>query len=192
MRGGSWSASCSSAECPWRSHTDRSLELGVNPRQGVGNVLPGLTPSPKSLHFREESRTDAPSVASVSAPHGLLPGLSLRFRHLILTSAALFCASACASEDSRGGSGGVISREAFIQAYVELRVTALEADEDALPLEQRDEILGNLGLEEEDLLNFVEVRGRDVQYMRGVWEEVDSIMAARRQIPEPPDSRGTP
>lgn len=69
---------------------------------------------------------------------------------------------------------------------------ALGIPGEELPVERRDEILGNLGLEEEDLLNFVEGRGRDIQFMRRVWEEVDSIMTERRGIPEAPGSRGSP
>ena len=85
----------------------------------------------------------------------------------------------------------MISREAFIQAYVELRVGALRSPGQEMPLEERDRILANLGLADQDLLDFVEVRGRDVQFMRRVWEEVDSIITERREITKPPTPRGT-
>lgn len=116
----------------------------------------------------------------------------MRFQHLILLAVALLFGPSCTSRGSEGGQGAIISREAFIQAYVELRVEALGSPGEELPLERRDQILGNLGLDEEDLLDFVEARGRDIQFMRRVWEEVDSIMTERRGIPEAPGSKGTP
>jgi hypothetical protein len=116
----------------------------------------------------------------------------LRFRYLILLAAALLFGASCTSGDSGREQGTIISREAFIQAYVELRVEALGTPGEEVPLERRDQILENLGLDEEDLLNFVEKRGRDIQFMRRVWEEVDSIMTERRGIPDAPGSRGTP
>jgi hypothetical protein len=116
----------------------------------------------------------------------------LRFLFLILLSGVLLTDSSCSSGDPETGPGALISRDSFIQAYVELRVAALGSPEEKLPLERRDRILGELGLAEEDLLHFVEVRGRDVQFMRRVWEEVDSIMTERRGIPVPPGLRGSP
>ena len=116
----------------------------------------------------------------------------MRFRYLILLAVALLPGASCTPDDSEGRRGAIISREAFIQAYVELRVEALGIPGEELPLERRDQILESLGLDEDDLLDFVEARGRDIQFMRRVWEEVDSIMTERRGIPEAPGSRGTP
>lgn len=151
-----------------------------------------LTRSAHSRHLRGVSGIDAGTAESVTAPLGLFPGLSLRFRYLILLAAALLFGASCTSGDSGREQGTIISREAFIQAYVELRVEALGTPGEEVPLERRDQILENLGLDEEDLLNFVEKRGRDIQFMRRVWEEVDSIMTERRGIPDAPGSRGTP
>jgi len=151
-----------------------------------------LTRSPYSHHLRGVSGIDTGAAESVTASLGLFPGLSLRIRHLILLAVALLSGASCTSGDSGRGQGAIISREAFIQAYVELRVEALGTPGEEVPLERRDQILENLGLDEEDLLNFVEKRGRDIQFMRRVWEEVDSIMTERRGIPDAPGSRGTP
>jgi len=115
----------------------------------------------------------------------------LRIRLRILLPVALLFLAACSSGGPAGGEAEVISREVFIQAYVELRVAALKSEDEELSLDDRDRVLGDLGLQEEDLLRFVEVRGRDVQYMRRVWEEVDSIMTERRGIPREPGERGT-
>ena len=85
----------------------------------------------------------------------------------------------------------VISRDAFIEAYVALRVGALRIPGEEIRVEARDRILENLGLVDQDLLDFVEVNGRDVQFMRGVWEEVDSIITEARNLPKGPDQRGS-
>ena len=164
----------------------------MNPLQGSGPTPVRLTRSPQSRHLRGVSEIHAGAAVSVTALLGPIPGVSLRFRYLILLAVALLPGASCTTDDSAGGRGPIISREAFIQAYVELRVEALGTPGEELPLERRDQILENLGLDEEDLLNFVEARGRDIQFMRRVWEEVDSIMTERRGIPEAPGSRGTP
>jgi hypothetical protein len=173
--------------------------MGVGDRENLLKPLKGSGPTPVRLtqsrqfhHLRGVSRVHVGAAESVTALLGLFPGLPLRFRYLILLAVALLPGASCTSCDSEGGKGAIISREAFIQAYVELRVEALGTPGEELPLERRDQILENLGLSEEDLLNFVEARGRDIQFMRRVWEEVDSIMTERRGVPEAPGSRGTP
>jgi len=60
-----------------------------------------------------------------------------------------------------------------------------------LTAQLRDQVLYGLELEENDILKFVEVYGEDVQFMRRVWEEVDSIMTARRTPEEPGEPRGS-
>lgn len=82
-----------------------------------------------------------------------------------------------------------IPREDFVEAYVELRMASLNVEGPGMSLATRNQILDRLELEEEDLLHFVEVHGTEVQYMRSLWEEVDSIMDARRRpeaLPEEP------
>jgi len=110
----------------------------------------------------------------------------------LFVSLALLVSFACSSEGPEVEAPGVLSREEFVRAYVELRVAALESPGEELSLETRDRVLQELGLTEEDLLSFVEANGRDVQFMRRVWEEVDSIMTEKRGLPEPPSQRGTP
>ena len=85
----------------------------------------------------------------------------------------------------------MISREAFIEAYVDLRVGALRSPGEEMPLEERDRILADHGLLDQDLLDFVEIRGRDVQFMRRVWEEIDSIITEKREFSRDPGQRGT-
>ena len=98
----------------------------------------------------------------------------------------------CTGGTPEGAPPEPISRESFIEAYVELRMAALGSPGEQLALEERDRILEEMGLVEEDLLNFVESRGRDVQFMRRVWEEVDSVISNKRRPPDAPGQRGTP
>jgi hypothetical protein len=92
---------------------------------------------------------------------------------------------ACFPPSSGEASGDAIPLDTFINAYVELRIAALQASDEELTAQARDRILQGLELEENDLLEFVEVHGEDVQFMRRVWEEVDSILGDRRTPPEP-------
>jgi hypothetical protein len=75
---------------------------------------------------------------------------------------------------------GIITREEFVQAYSELRVSALRAEGGEIALEERDRILEELSLTPEDLVDFVEAHGRDMDYMQKVWEEVDDNLETRR------------
>lgn len=76
-----------------------------------------------------------------------------------------------------GGQGAeeveTISRETFVSAYVDLRVTALRGGRESVTEEERREVLERHGITEDDLLEFVEVHGGDVDFMRQLWEEVD-------------------
>ena len=74
-------------------------------------------------------------------------------------------------ERSQNGEG-VIDRETFISTYVDLRVAALSRADGELRRQDRDRILDEHGVEEEDLVRFVEVRGRDVHFMQELWDEV--------------------
>jgi hypothetical protein len=74
----------------------------------------------------------------------------------------------CTGGTPEGAPPELISRESFIEAYVELRMAALGSPGEQLALEERDRILEEMGLVEEDLLKFVESRGRDLQFMRRV------------------------
>jgi len=74
-----------------------------------------------------------------------------------------------------------VPREIFIEAYVRLRVAALQTLTGQIVPAERDRILQEMGLTPEDLLRFVEVHGRNVPYMKEVWEEVDRRLETRRQ-----------
>lgn len=86
----------------------------------------------------------------------------------------------CSGEGSDPSQGETISREAFVEAFVELRTAALRNTSMEITLEERDRILADLGLTDEDLLTFAEVRSRDGPLMEGIWEEVDTLLRASR------------
>jgi hypothetical protein len=116
----------------------------------------------------------------------------VRYVQPIFLSVALFLPAGCASGGPEEGAEPVISRAEFIEAYVDLRIEALRMPGEEMTLEARDRVLEELGLTEDELIHFVEVNGRDVQFMRRVWEEVDSIITEKRGLPTPPSQRGSP
>ena len=87
--------------------------------------------------------------------------------------------------------GPTVSREAFIETYVALRYQAVQSPANELPPRERDRILEEHGVTEDELLAFVEAHGDDPTYMESVWSEVESRMDA---LQEPgrvrPDSAG--
>ena len=99
-------------------------------------------------------------------------------RSLVFVTLLLVSCSDGAQEEA---AQETISREAFAKAYIHLRMTALQAEGQEMTLSNRNQVLDSLGLEEEDLIHFVEVHGTDVQFMRNLWEEIDSILDARRR-----------
>lgn len=79
-----------------------------------------------------------------------------------------------------------ISRETFVAAYVDLRKASLEGLGGPIDAAERERVLQEHGVEEDDLLRFAEVHGDDPGFMREVWEEIE----LRLQGPPPPDSAG--
>lgn len=90
-------------------------------------------------------------------------------RRVALLVAALVGLVACGSSTPEG----VIDRETFIQAYVDLRVAALDTDSSRLAAADRERILDDLGITGEDLLDFVRAHAAELEYMREVWNEVE-------------------
>ncbi|HUP53740.1 MAG TPA: hypothetical protein VM198_14765 [Longimicrobiales bacterium] len=89
--------------------------------------------------------------------------------------------AACALAAACGAPGaGTIDREIFIEAYVELRLAALQSEDFEVAPEQRAEILARHGVDKEGLLRFADVHGRDVDFMNEVWSEVERRLEERR------------
>lgn len=68
--------------------------------------------------------------------------------------------------------GAAIPRDTFVTAYVELREAELN-----LPTERVDSaraaILAKHRLTDQDMLTFADVHGRDVTFMKDVWDDVE-------------------
>jgi len=100
-------------------------------------------------------------------------------------AAAVLLAAGCAEDAPE-----TISRDAFIETYIALRVAELTEpgdDDEMISAEARERVLGEQGVTEEDLFGFVEVHGGDVDFMKAVWQEVEKRMEALRN---PPDTTG--
>ena len=108
---------------------------------------------------------------------------------------ALLAGAACGgSGDAATEPGGekTIDRETFVDVYVELRRAALATGGEALTPGQRQEVLDEHGVSEEDLLTFALVHGGDTELMREVWSEVEERLEALdeqgRPRSPPPDT----
>lgn len=73
-----------------------------------------------------------------------------------------------------------ISKELFTEAYVKLRMEGLRSPMMEISLEDRDRILEEVGVTEEELLTFVDVWGADGEFMVEVWGTIDSLMTQER------------
>lgn len=101
-------------------------------------------------------------------------------------AAAVLLAPGCAADAPE-----TISREAFIETYIALRVAELTGpgDGDMISAEVRERVLGEQGVTEEDLFGFAAVYGGDVDFMKAVWRDVEKRMEKLRN---PPDTTGAP
>ena len=97
----------------------------------------------------------------------------------LLLGASLLAVSGC-------GDGGRtrVSRETFVDVYVELRRAALRSPASVVTPEAKDSVLARHEVTEEDLLEFAEVHGPDVEYMAELWAEVQARLE--------PDTLGAP
>lgn len=118
-----------------------------------------------------------------------MTGASSTFRGVLrLAAAAVLALAATACGD--GGSGPsdgpsgepeaeTISRETFVATYVDLRLAALRRNRETITEEEREEVLERHGVDEDDLLRFVEVHGERADFMQELWEEVDERIRRR-------------
>ena len=113
-------------------------------------------------------------------PDVLMDRMVPRFVTILALGSVPLWASACGGEGSLEGNGETISRDRFMETYVELRTMALQSTQSEISLADRNEILESQGVTEEDLLAFVEYWGADGEVMLGIWEDLDSIMMETR------------
>jgi len=112
-------------------------------------------------------------------------------RTSVIVATVLLSVAACTGAGSNPQEDSAIPREDFVQAYYQLRVEGLRSPEMEISLEARNRILEDLGVTEDDLLNFAEVWGSDGEVMQEIWQEVDSLMReARRERAEDPSIEG--
>jgi len=89
---------------------------------------------------------------------------------LIAALVGAFAGVACGSD---GSGPTLIERDIFIDAYVDLRVAALQTDSQRIAHEDRVEILSRHGITDQDLLEFADANAGRLDFMRDVWNEVE-------------------
>ena len=67
-------------------------------------------------------------------------------------------------------------RAEFIGVYLDLRTAGLGLEAASLEDEVRDSILSGYDVTAQDLLDFVDTHGEDVEFMRDLWTEVETRM----------------
>lgn len=87
---------------------------------------------------------------------------------LILVTAPVACDPGFPTSEGEAS----VDRDTFVEIYVELRLAALEWESGRIPEAERDRILAEHGVSEDDLREFIEVHGRNVPFMNDVWNEV--------------------
>jgi len=80
-----------------------------------------------------------------------------------------------------GSPAEVQERERFISAYVDLRVWLLRMRTTQMGDAVRDSLLAAHDVTEDELLNFVDTHGTDVEFMRDVWNDIETRIATRRE-----------
>ena len=70
-------------------------------------------------------------------------------------------------------------REAFIGAYLDLRAAALNSETTEFGDEVRDSILAAYDVTGQDLLDFIDTHGEDVEFMHDLWAELEMRLIER-------------
>lgn len=83
----------------------------------------------------------------------------------------LALAAGCTTEPE-----AAIERETFVATWVDLRRAAMASPDVPITPSERERILSEHGVTDQELLDFAEVHGGDVPYMAQVWEEVEARM----------------
>lgn len=68
----------------------------------------------------------------------------------------------------------LVSRARFVDAYVDLRVSALRRDDEALTDSARAAVLARHGVTEDQLLDFAAAHGGDLEFMRDLWNQIEA------------------
>ena len=70
-------------------------------------------------------------------------------------------------------------RDVFIEAYLDLRTAALESGTSDFGDEVRDSILAVHDVTGQDLLDFINTHGEDVEFMNDLWAELEVRLGER-------------
>lgn len=101
--------------------------------------------------------------------------------------ALLLGMAGCEGATPGSGDDDAIDRETFIDVQVELELA--QERPGTPPATERERILAEHGLSDEELRAFIEVHGSDDDYMQDVWEEVDRRVIEERGA-APADTSG--
>ena len=124
----------------------------------------------------------APSTVGTPIPLGVCPPchqcrIGVSFRIVVSVVALTLCWSC-------GGGATDVPEETpgrpeFIGAYLDLRTAALISGSTDLGNEVRDSILAVYDVTDQDLLDFIETHGEDVEFMRDLWTEIEGRVTER-------------
>jgi len=103
-----------------------------------------------------------------------------------LSILALVALAACAAETTLEPPPDLLSREDFVEAYVALRLSALERGSQTPLPPARDAVLAEYQVTGEDLFQFIEYHGRDIEFMRVLWDDIEEIVDGLRQAASAP------
>jgi hypothetical protein len=106
--------------------------------------------------------------------------------HTLSLWATLVAVAASGGDDAVQVIAGVIDRETFVAAYVDLRTEALRGDSLDFPAEVRDSVLARHGVDAEALVDFIDAYGRDLDFMSDVWSEIERRLEAVPPSASPP------
>lgn len=106
----------------------------------------------------------------------------MRFVILVSLTVLTLGFAGCGAEDPHPLADEAISKELFIEAYVQLRREGLRSPMMEISIDTRDRVLEEVGVTEEELFTFVEVWGSDGEFMVAVWDTIDSKMKQDRML----------
>jgi hypothetical protein len=92
-----------------------------------------------------------------------------------IAMALVLASMACGgSTETATSSTETIPRDVFVQAYVELRMEAFDNTPKIITNAEKDLILNQRGISEDDMRHFIEVHGPDLEFMRDLWADIEA------------------
>ena len=117
-------------------------------------------------------------LSTVGSPPPLgLPPAPHRPRIMVVVIALAVCWS-CSGE-ATDVPEDTVERDVFMGAYVDLRVAALSSETTEIEGDARDSILAAYGVTGEELTQFIDTYGENVEFMRDLWTEIEGQLSER-------------